>query len=105
KVEAVARRARHHQQLGERGPGDGLREGVERVAALAGTALERAEERHGGLIPAQPAERGRGRAEDLRVALVVFAADLGLEHPDERIEDRKSTRLNSSHVKISYAVF
>src|SRR5690606_39973181 len=24
---------------------------------------------------------------------------------DERAEDRKSTRLNSSHVKISYAVF
>src|SRR5690606_41140197 len=25
--------------------------------------------------------------------------------PEFRIEDRKSTRLNSSHVKISYAVF
>src|SRR6266511_4915234 len=25
--------------------------------------------------------------------------------PDERRQDRKSTRLNSSHVKISYAVF
>src|SRR5690606_40417654 len=26
-------------------------------------------------------------------------------HDNERREDRKSTRLNSSHVKISYAVF
>src|SRR6266496_1186640 len=27
------------------------------------------------------------------------------EHADRRHEDRKSTRLNSSHVEISYAVF
>src|SRR5438874_8790109 len=27
------------------------------------------------------------------------------EHPFEWVEDRKSTRLNSSHVEISYAVF
>src|SRR5690606_39435160 len=26
-------------------------------------------------------------------------------HLDEQLQDRKSTRLNSSHVKISYAVF
>src|SRR5690606_41533911 len=26
-------------------------------------------------------------------------------HGDRQVEDRKSTRLNSSHVKISYAVF
>src|SRR5690606_8537033 len=45
----------------------------------------------------------------------VFADDLGedvphlrqfaLDHLLGRLEDRKSTRLNSSHVKISYAVF
>src|SRR5690606_41482201 len=29
----------------------------------------------------------------------------GLEFNNQRVEDRKSTRLNSSHVKISYAVF
>src|SRR5690606_41193043 len=29
----------------------------------------------------------------------------GLAHPPDRDADRKSTRLNSSHVKISYAVF
>src|SRR5690606_39926964 len=28
-----------------------------------------------------------------------------LDHENDRREDRKSTRLNSSHVKISYAVF
>src|SRR5690349_23753791 len=40
------------------------------------------------------------------------AADLGRDHPnlvlldsEQRREDRKSTRLNSSHVEISYAVF
>src|SRR5699024_11491286 len=27
------------------------------------------------------------------------------QHPKERMRDRKSTRLNSSHVSISYAVF
>src|SRR5690606_39392944 len=37
-----------------------------------------------------------------------YLPDLGMEYFffDERLnEDRKSTRLNSSHVKISYAVF
>src|SRR5690606_17517506 len=38
-----------------------------------------------------------------RVALL--DADLGLANVDLVLGDRKSTRLNSSHVKISYAVF
>src|SRR3982750_3845530 len=33
------------------------------------------------------------------------AAVLGDEHDARRLEDRKSTRLNSSHDQISYAVF
>src|SRR5690606_41338172 len=41
-------------------------------------------------------------ADDLVLA-VLQVAELGVDHP--RPEDRKSTRLNSSHVKISYAVF
>src|SRR5690606_39466744 len=41
-------------------------------------------------------------AGNLRNNLV--ALDLASFHQEERI-DRKSTRLNSSHVKISYAVF
>src|SRR5690606_40716094 len=45
----------------------------------------------------------------LHVARVVAPADM-LEHAErdcaiECVADRKSTRLNSSHVKISYAVF
>src|SRR5207302_9987076 len=52
----------------------------------------------------------RTREEDL----VAPHLDLRLSHdpslarellPEEILEDRKSTRLNSSHVKISYAVF
>src|SRR5690606_41020536 len=46
-------------------------------------------------------ERHRERAE-LRVAGAP-AVDVG-DH-EVHVEDRKSTRLNSSHVKISYAVF
>src|SRR3712207_7111039 len=33
------------------------------------------------------------------------ARNLGLLRRDDRIRDRKSTRLNSSHANISYAVF
>src|SRR5436309_12684600 len=36
----------------------------------------------------------------LRAPLLIIAGEL-----DRTVEDRKSTRLNSSHVKISYAVF
>src|SRR5690606_41016275 len=34
-----------------------------------------------------------------------LAAAAGTDVEAERLQDRKSTRLNSSHVKISYAVF
>src|SRR5690606_39345384 len=39
--------------------------------------------------------------------LDIVCAQAGLYHPDpsQIRRDRKSTRLNSSHVKISYAVF
>src|SRR5690606_41726617 len=43
---------------------------------------------------------------DLLKALVVFRADHGGQlEGGQGVSDRKSTRLNSSHVKISYAVF
>src|SRR3712207_9083608 len=51
-------------------------------------------------------------ANDCEVAIVVAAALSGREHgdtsainADEAVLDRKSTRLNSSHANISYAVF
>src|SRR5690625_6049870 len=34
-----------------------------------------------------------------------YTSDIYLERAGEQVEDRKSTRLNSSHVAISYAVF
>src|SRR5690606_41677122 len=44
-----------------------------------------------------------------RFGLVFVPLPLAIEDPVERVaevrRDRKSTRLNSSHVKISYAVF
>src|SRR5690606_39358465 len=43
----------------------------------------------------QPVRLGERRVDDRR----------GIEEPAATAEDRKSTRLNSSHVKISYAVF
>src|SRR5438067_9580868 len=43
-------------------------------------------------------------APELRTALRGYAHDLGLAFQIAD-EDRKSTRLNSSHVSISYAVF
>src|SRR5690606_41545169 len=70
----------------------------------------------------EPAPRGvRAGAEDLRVPQVLRLADraavVAVEEVEHRVGqalgrvepapvlDRKSTRLNSSHVKISYAVF
>src|SRR5690606_1230179 len=40
-----------------------------------------------------------------RGAGVSVPPDVLAQYPDEMTVDRKSTRLNSSHVKISYAVF
>src|SRR5690606_42007617 len=75
-------RHRRHPQLGPARvhAGGGVRDGAARVAQNRGHA-------HGALGAAvEPGLAGRAR----------LAADGG---------DRKSTRLNSSHVKISYAVF
>src|SRR5690606_41820813 len=40
-----------------------------------------------------------------RLIRLQFGADGGQKLENKRTRDRKSTRLNSSHVKISYAVF
>src|SRR5439155_19359086 len=38
------------------------------------------------------------------LAIMAFSASLGGRRPNQTVRDRKSTRLNSSHVAISYAV-
>src|SRR5690606_40776461 len=48
---------------------------------------------------------GAGKTSLLRCLYGDLAPDSGLVKWAEQAEDRKSTRLNSSHVKISYAVF
>src|SRR3712207_9355488 len=59
-------------------------------------AGERAHARD-GRRPGRPSHRGRVRIRGARV--------LGIEGARGDGEDRKSTRLNSSHANISYAVF
>src|SRR3712207_8768162 len=69
-------------------------------------------------LAAQPAQLGAGQGgcegadERDRVPLAGEAEAPGAggvgeraDHPDHRRRDRKSTRLNSSHANISYAVF
>src|SRR5690606_40997680 len=45
------------------------------------------------------------QADALSTALTVLGPDQGMDYARQHKLDRKSTRLNSSHVKISYAVF
>src|SRR5699024_12706523 len=55
------------------------------------------------------ADRDEPRAGECRVRpptpFVVVRFELAVRYVDEAAEDRKSTRLNSSHVSSSYAVF
>src|SRR5690606_41023782 len=71
--------------------------------------------RSGGEAAAHGVFEGGGLLEDFLEHVVRVVAELGVvnvpgDGVDDRrdvgeVEDRKSTRLNSSHVKISYAVF
>src|SRR5690606_42135376 len=66
---------------------------------------------HGWDSVDHPVDDGVGRIEHHHFRLVLRTAALGRHMELDRITgyqlviDRKSTRLNSSHVKISYAVF
>src|SRR6266498_3679469 len=85
---------------------DGVAADLPRGVADVGLADGRG---HGGVLGAR-VERPRrvvhGRVRVLRRHQHVRAAVTdGLEGADGLAEDRKSTRLNSSHVRISYAVF
>src|SRR5579883_2300565 len=60
---------------------------------------------NGGKLPSERAERFRvARAQSLFLQQLASDAE-GYSPCGKKIRDRKSTRLNSSHVKISYAVF
>src|SRR5690606_41556431 len=54
-----------------------------------------------------PRREDRPKSLDRGATLGQFAGHMGnhVHHMGITLEDRKSTRLNSSHVKISYAVF
>src|SRR3712207_8569238 len=71
------------------------------------TTLFRSNDRLAGRRAARAADDGReGRAAHAVLPLRLPAGDLDRPGPcDGRREDRKSTRLNSSHANISYAVF
>src|SRR3712207_7342848 len=71
---------------------------------------EHVDEEHpaGPVGPRQPgvqAADGTGAEDDDGVALADVDELLGVDRAGERLGDRKSTRLNSSHANISYAVF
>src|SRR5438874_4553098 len=69
-------------------------EGTRREHRQVGRATPEAEPRVGGRAEDPPGRPGQAVREGRR------------PHPEaRRREDRKSTRLNSSHVEISYAVF
>src|SRR5258707_1985199 len=75
----------------------GLRKSYGRTVGLDGLDLSVAEgEVHGFLGP-----NGSGKTTTIRILLGLLRAGGGTA----RLLDRKSTRLNSSHANISYAVF
>src|SRR5436309_12618818 len=81
---------RSHAELGEH---LGARVDGEVVGGLKGARRDQRDHAH------EPLEHHRAVRDGEDVALAID--HLGRH----RVEDRKSTRLNSSHVKISYAVF
>src|SRR3712207_8277443 len=96
----LARRARGRSAAGRLLP--------RRLHATGRNRPDRLPEQGGDLRPAAP-RRGRDAADDRcspaprlieTPRMRTVSADRGDEH-----EDRKSTRLNSSHANISYAVF
>src|SRR5690349_23393038 len=58
-----------------------------------------------GLLPVLPVGLGAREGAELDPDLLVDVVHVDAHVVVEAVEDRKSTRLNSSHVEISYAVF
>src|SRR5690606_39579194 len=73
------------------GPADGQGTHSDHDVLVPATHRERRTTDLGGAVPGGDARADRTPGRWLR--------------PRARVQDRKSTRLNSSHVKISYAVF
>src|SRR5690625_6490513 len=57
------------------------------------------------LIPEQLLYEGTATEDNFFAPMMISREALEITHTPEYVEDRKSTRLNSSHVAISYAVF
>src|SRR5690606_26142166 len=104
------------QDRGRRAPEQGttcLPPALTRHTRTRSTAKEKDHARLGCYVPRHRADRGGTRLQRYRRRLCGHRAGAfrDLPHPvrggDDRTgdADRKSTRLNSSHVKISYAVF
>src|SRR5207249_10870118 len=78
-------------------------------AVVTGERGLRVEARDAGRLADQLGRRERtaaGQRQQIRTEALDQAGDLALEGVDRHGQlDRKSTRLNSSHVSISYAVF
>src|SRR5690606_32662362 len=77
--------------------------GVIVLKEAAATGLPTIGTRHGGIPEIIEHERTGLLVEERDEAQLADALARILSRPD--LQDRKSTRLNSSHVKISYAVF
>src|SRR5207302_9263198 len=79
---------------------------VSRRLRRHGQSQLRHRRRRHGTYAHQPRRTATDAAQRVRVELAEYGAgDVGTGHRDviNRTVDRKSTRLNSSHVKISYA--
>src|SRR5439155_16231573 len=95
--------------------GQPLQDGVENTPRLAGRNHVAEEIVEDLRVLAEGVRQGAARFDVLpyleqdlleRAVLLLGAQDLQALHQRKpRVEDRKSTRLNSSHVAISYAVF
>src|SRR5438445_7076471 len=67
--------------------------------------VDKADEMHASDIEAVPARALGVLAIVLAIELCVFIQQVVLPRNIVHVQDRKSTRLNSSHANISYAVF
>src|SRR6266511_3647680 len=97
----------HHVRQGVLGVRDGVPVGEREADAHGGEA---ALELGADDVPQREARRADLEADDLEAAGDRLGRRGGVWVPESLCEvailrDRKSTRLNSSHVKISYAVF